>query len=74
MLFHMVTSNRGGGSGSGLGSGDEPIDERIHEFVIIEITHDILEATPVMFGSIKEGIMELLDKYIGAFRANIAAG
>ena len=37
------------------------------------IDHSSLDATPVMFGTIKEGIIELLDEYIGAFYANIAA-
>ena len=38
-----------------------------------EITHGILEQTLVMFGTIKEGIVELLDEHLGAFRTEILA-
>ena len=50
----MVVSTQGGGSGSGFGA--KLIDERIREFITSKITHDILHVTPVMFGTIKEGI------------------
>ena len=56
----MVTT-RGGACGSGFGFGAEPIDKRLHEFITLDITHGIIEATVVIFGTIKEGIMELLD-------------
>ena len=42
--------------------GAEPIDERIYEYVSSEIIRGILDANPVMFGPINEGIMELLDE------------
>ena len=29
--------------------------------------HGILDVTPVMFNTIKEGIMELLDEHLGTF-------
>ena len=44
------------GSGIGFGSGSKKIDERIHELIATEVTHGILDATPVIFGTVKEGI------------------
>ena len=44
------------------------------EFISSEINPGILEHTPVIFGSFKEGILEVLDSHIGAFRAEIVAG
>lgn len=51
----------------------EPIDERIHEFIMSDITCCILDATPVIFGTVKEGIMELLDNQLGSFHVEITA-
>ena len=70
----MVVITRGYGSGSGSGSdvGTEIINERIHEFLMSEITRGILDSTPMMFGMMNEGIMEILDKHLGAFRTKIA--
>ena len=65
----MSTRGGGFGSGSSVASGVDPIDKRIHEFVLFKITRGILDATHVMFGTIKEGIMKLLDEHIGAFLA-----
>ena len=60
------------GEGSGSGSGSEPVDERLHEFIAFEITRGILDATPVIFGSIKEGIVELMEDRLRAFRSDMA--
>lgn len=58
-LYSMVMSTYGGdfnsGFGLGSGSGAEPIDERVHKFVSFEITHDVLDANPVMFSNMKRG-------------------
>lgn len=72
----MVASTRGGGYGSGFGSGFsvEPIDKRIREFITYEITRGILDATPMIFSTIKEGIMEPSDDRVGAFRTEIIVG
>ena len=72
----MVMSTCGGGSGSssGSGSGVEPTDERICKFVSSEINRGILDVTLVMFGTIKEGIMEILDECHMAFWVEILAG
>ena len=56
LYFSMVTT-RGGGFDSGSGSGAEPIDERMQEFITSEVIHGIMEATSVIFGTIKEGII-----------------
>ena len=60
------------GEGSGSGSGSEPVDERLHEFIASEITRGILDATPVIFGSIKEGIVKLMEDHLRAFRSDMA--
>ena len=55
----MVVSIRGGE------------DTRVH---YVRDHRDILDMTPVMFGTIKDGIMKLLDDRLGVFRAEITAG
>ena len=69
----VVTHPRAGGlgSGSGSGTGSEPVDDGLHEFNASEITRDILEATLVIFGSIKEGIIELMEDCLRAFRSDM---
>ena len=71
----MITCHRAGGSGSGsgLGSGAEPFDEGLCEFIASEITRGILESTPVIFGSIKEGIMQLMEDRLKAIRSDMAS-
>ena len=60
LIFSMVVSTCGGGSGSSSGVGTELVNERMQEFISLEITHGILEQNPVIFSSIKEGIMEVM--------------
>ena len=70
----MVT--RGGscpGQGSGLGSRVGPLDDWMRELISSEITRIILDQTPMIFGTIKEGIMENLDERIGAFHTQVIA-
>ena len=67
----MSTQEGGSGSGSGSGVGTESINERMWEFISSEITRDILEWTPVLFGLVKEGISVLLDGCLVAFQNNI---
>ena len=45
------------GSGSGSGFGEDPIDERLHDLITVEVTRCICDATPMIFGTIKEVIM-----------------
>ena len=63
----------GSGEGSGSGSGTEPIEERLREFITSEITRGILESTPIIFGSIKEGIVEMMEDRLRAFRSDLAS-
>ena len=57
-----------------MGSGSEPVDEGLREFIASEITRGILESTPINFGSIKEGIVKLMEDRLRAFRSNMASG
>ena len=77
--FRMVVTRHGvgglgSGSGSGSGAGSEPVDDGLREFIASEITRGILEATPVIFGSIKEGILKLMEERLRAFRRDMASG
>ena len=67
-----VVGSLGEGSGSGLGS--KPIHERLREFIASEITRGILESTPIIFGSLKEGIVELMEDRLRAFRSDMESG
>ena len=67
----MVVSTRGEGSGSGSTAGIEPMDERMQGFISSEITLGILEQTLVIFGPIKEGIMEIMQGRQKAHRIGI---
>ena len=71
----VVTRHRTGGSGFGSGSGmsTEPIDERLCEFVTSEVTRSILDVTPVMFGSIKDVIIELIEDQLRIYRSDLSA-
>ena len=59
----VMTRHRAGGSGSGSCSdiSSRPIDEGLREFIPYEITRGMLDATLVIFESIKEGIMEVME-------------
>lgn len=76
VVFRIVMSNHEGGLGFGLGSSPsiEPDYERIREFISLEVTHSVLDQTPMIFGVVKEGITKLLDGHLGAFRAEIEVG
>nr|KAJ0216955.1 hypothetical protein LSAT_V11C300113410 [Lactuca sativa] len=71
----MVMCTRGGGlgSGSGSGAGIEPMDEQTQDFISSEITRNILEQNPVIFGLVKERIIEILDERMGTLRTEIWA-
>ena len=43
------------------------------EFISSEITCSMLEQAPVIFGTIKEGIMEVLEGHLGSFRYEMVA-
>ena len=68
-----AVSSLGADEGSGSGSGAEHLDEKTREFLSSEVTCTILDQTPVIFGSIKEGMLELMDERLSTFRAEVAA-
>ena len=45
----------------------------MREFISYEITHSIMDQTPMIFGTIKEGILEILDERSSAFCTEVAA-
>lgn len=63
----MNTRELGSGSDLGSGVGVGPIDEPMRELISPKDTHNILKWTPMIFGSIKQGNLELLDCRLGAF-------
>ena len=65
----VVTCHGAGGSrpGSGSDNDTEPIDERPCKIIAVVVTRGILNATPVIFGTIKEGIMEIVEEQLRSF-------
>ena len=81
MLYRIIVSpcdrpvgGSGAGEGSGSGLGAKQLGEQMREFISAEITRSILDQTPLICGTLKERILELLDSRLEAFRAEIAAG
>ena len=70
----MISQGLGSGSRSRSGSGVKPIYERLHDLNAAEVTRGILDATPVIFRTVKEGIMEIWKERLKSFLAKIAAG
>ena len=75
VVLHLRPAVDSSGAGGGSGSGPEvgQLDEQTREFLSSEITRTILEKTPVIFGSIKEGILDLMEERLSTFRAEVAA-
>ena len=72
----MITQHGGGcgdGFGSGSGAGIEPMDERMLEFILSEITRSNLDQNPMIFVTIKYVIMEILDERLGTFCTEMSA-
>ena len=67
MLGEIPVGSSGAGEGSGSGSRIEQLEERMREFVSAEIMRSILDQTPVIFGMVKEGILQILDKRLEPF-------
>ena len=57
---------------SGSGSGAGQLDDQTREFIFSKIMRSILDHTHVIFGTIKEGILELLDERMSAFHTEVA--
>ena len=77
VCFRMVVKRYGAGgsvSGSCSGTSSESSDEGLHEFITSEITRGTLESTLMIFGSLKEGIIKLMEDRIRAFRSDMAPG
>ena len=78
-VFSMVTlrerpvGGSGAGEGSGSGSGAEQLEERMRELISAEVTRNILDHTPLIFGTVKEVILEILDERLGAYRTEMMA-
>ena len=47
---------------------------RLCELIASEVTRGIHDATPIIFGTVKEGIMEIMEERLRSFRAELAAG
>lgn len=50
--------------------GDDPNDERLHKFIASAIMQGILNVTPVTFGLIKDGMIELMEEQLGSSMQN----
>ena len=73
VLRGRPVGNSGAGEGSCAGSGAGQLDDQMREFISCEIMRSILEQTLVIFGSVKEGILEILDEWLSTFHAEIVA-
>ena len=75
LYFSLVMNTQEGGSSSDSGSiaGTKSISEQMHEFILLEITRGILEQTHVIFGLVKEEILEILDERLRTIRADVMA-
>ena len=45
----------------------------MQEFISLEITRGFVDQTPVIFGTVKERILEILDERFGAFHVEVLA-
>ena len=60
-LRTRAVGSSGAGEGSSSGFGVGQLDEQKREFILSEVMHNMLDKTLVIFGMIKESILELLD-------------
>ena len=63
LYLSLVMTTQGGGSCSGSisGTGTELISEQKWEFILLNINRLIMDQTPMIFGSIIEKILKILD-------------
>ena len=79
-IFSMVTlrelpvSSSGTGEGSGSGYRVGQLDDQMRNFISAEIMRNIIDQTLVIFGSVREAIVELMDNHLEAIRAGIVSG
>lgn len=77
MCFKMVMVTRhGSGPSFGIGSGSGVVlsEAELRELLASEILQAILEETPIMFGMIKEGVIDLMDERMRVLRLELVAG
>ena len=67
----MSTCGGGLGFSLGPGAGVELIDERMQDSILSDITRGIFEQTLVIFGMIKEGLMEIMQECLFTYRIGI---
>lgn len=74
-IFSMEITGGGSSIGdrSGSGSGSGLLDDQMREFIFSENTRGILEQTPVISGTIKEVIIQMLDDHLGTLHTEIVA-
>ena len=73
-LREIPVSSSGAMEGSGSGSRAGQLDVQMRDFISAEIMRNIIDQTPVIFGSIKEAIVELIDNHPKAFRTGTVSG
>ena len=49
------------------------LDDQMHEFISSKITRSILEQNHVIYGTIKEGILEVLEEHLDSFHFDMVA-
>ena len=45
----------------------------MRKLIVVEVARGTLDATPVFFGTVKEGMMEIMEEWLRAFRSDIVA-
>ena len=74
MLRELPVSSSGVEEGSGSGFRAGQLDDQMRDFISAEIMRNIIDQTPVIFGSVREAIVELMDSHLEAFKAGIVSG
>lgn len=73
-----MVMTHGGASGSrygfGSGSSTEPIYAGLREFIFSWMRRGIVDATPIMIGTTKEGITEMMEERVWAYLAEMSVG
>ena len=67
-LRELPVSNSGVEEGSSSGFGAGQLDDQMRDFISAEIMRNIIDQTPVIFGSVREAIVELMDSHLEALR------
>lgn len=78
VLYISIMMTHGGawGSRSGpcSGSSTKPIDEGLHDFILLKIVRGILDVTHMMFRIIKERIVEMVEERFWTFQVEMFVG